>query len=213
MPRYLLALSVLVAAHLTAGCIVKEATHRLYLSPDGAATWSVVEQDVRSDEQFAAARLREEQTFLDQLAASAHPTLEGLRQLDPDEVSMRLLRRERPFTVMTSARFARADALATRLLEELHIPGRAVLERQGDLSTLSIALDLSRVEEGWDAVDTPVAALVEDLDRYQILLTEGRFVSTGGFRLVRDGAAATLDADDVPLDRPVALTLTWRAVR
>ena len=134
---------VLLTMPLTTACLVKTTTHRLYLSPQGALTWSVLEQDVRSSESNLSNRAAEEHAFLDGVASGRHPALEAFTRLVPSQTSVRLLRAERPYTVQTEARFARADAVVEALLSELHIPGKATLQRSGDEWTLTVALDLS----------------------------------------------------------------------
>jgi hypothetical protein len=53
--------------------------------------------------------------------------------------------------------------------------------------------------------------LLEGLDCYAIVLTEGRFVSARGFEIIADGPAAELKPEQVPADGPVELRLTWTA--
>ena len=209
MIRRLCTLLVLLAAPATSACLVKETTHRLYLSPRGVLTWSVLEQDIRSTESNPSNRAAEEQRFLDEVGANAHPAIEALARLAPYQTSVRLLRAERPYAVQTEARFERVDAVVEKLLSELQVPGKATLQRSGDEWTLTVAIDLSAVGDG-DEIDTPAAALLEDLDAYQVRLTEGRFVSATGFEIVDGGSAARLTADRIPTDRPVELRLTWR---
>jgi hypothetical protein len=209
MIRRLCTLLVLLAAPFTSACLVKETTHRLYLSPQGALTWNVLEQDVRSTESNPSNRAAEEQTFLDGVAANTHPALEALTRLVPYQTSVRLLRAERPYTVQTEARFERVDAVVGKLLSELQVPGRATLQRAGDEWTLTIAIDLSAVGDG-DEIDSPATALIEELDAYRVMLTEGRFVAASGFEIVDGGSAARLTADRIAADRPVELRLVWR---
>src|SRR5262245_49539960 len=78
---------VLLAVPLTSACIVKETTHRLYLSPRGALTWTVLEQDVRSTESNPANRASEEQAFLDGVASGTHSAFDALARLGPYQSS------------------------------------------------------------------------------------------------------------------------------
>jgi hypothetical protein len=209
MTRRLCALAlVLLTIPFSTGCLVKATTHRLYLSPRGALTWSVLERDVRSNDSNPSTRASEEQAFIDAIAGGAHPTHEALARLVPYHTSVRLVRAERPYTVLTDARFERVDAVVEKLLSELQIPGKATLRRAGEEWTLTVEVDLSSVHE--DDVDSPVAALVEELDRYRVVLTEGRFVAASGFEIEDDGAAVRLAPDRIPTDRPAELRLTWR---
>jgi hypothetical protein len=206
--RFLLPL-VLLTAPLTSACLVKETSHRLYLSPRGALTWTVLERDVRSTEGNPADRTAEEHVFLDGVASGTHPLLAAFARLVPYEKTARLLRAERPYAVVTEARFERVDAVIDALLSELQIPGKATLGRAGDEWTLTVAIDLSSVANG-EELDTPVTALVEEPDAYRLLLTEGRFVAAAGFEILDGGSAARLAADRLATDRPVELRLTWK---
>ena len=200
---------VLLAAPFLSACIVKDTTHRLYLSPRGALTWTVLEQDVRSNDGSPSGRATEEREFLDGVGAGTHPALAALARLVPYQTSVRLFRAERPYTVVTEARFERVDAVVDTLLRELRIPGKATLQRAGDEWTLTVAIDLSNVTDGEDA-DSPVTALIEEIDAYRVMLTDGRFVGATGFEILDDGASAQLAADNIATDRPVELRLTWR---
>jgi hypothetical protein len=200
----------------SAGCLLKETTHRLYLSPSGAVAWMVVEQGVRSDENDATKRADEERVWLDAIAGDAHPAAEGLRRLGPDRVSTRLLRSVRPYMVVTDARFARVDHVIGRLFDELGLRGEAMLETGGLTTVLSVSLDLSSVDDPEPDIESPVTALLEDLDRYRFAPTDGRFVAATGFKIIDNGAAATLREipdETVKAGGVLKLRLEWRAVR
>ena len=199
---------VLMTIPFTTACLVKATTHRLYLSPGGALTWSVLERDVHSSDSNPSTRASEEQAFIDAIAAGIHPTHEAFVRLVPYHTSVRLVRAERPYTVLTEARFERVDAVIEKLLSELRVPGTATLRRAGEEWTLNVGVDLSSVHDG--DVDSPVAALVEELDRYRVVLTEGRFVAATGFAIEDDGVAVRLAPDRIATDRPAELRLTWR---
>jgi hypothetical protein len=190
--------------------LVKDTTHRLYLSPDGSVEWTVLERDVRSSGGAAAERWHEEQAYLDGVRTGSHPVQEAFRQLIPDELSIQLLRPHRPYASLVQARFQRADVLIAKLFQELQIPGSAALRQRGDETTLAVSVDLSRLSEADTDVESPVAALVEDFDRYRIVLTGGSFVSAEGFAIVDEGTAAELKPEHVPVDRPAQLRLTWK---
>jgi hypothetical protein len=211
MTRRTTALFLLLATvPFAAACLVKDTTHRLYLAPNGALQWSVLERDVRSSDGTPSERWREEQSFLDGIHSGAHPILEALRRLDPDEASVQVTRSERPYAASTEARFQRVDVVVQKLLGELRIPGSATLTHRADETTLTVSIDLSAIDDRGDDLDTPVVALLEDLDRYRIVLTEGRFVSALGFEIVDDGTAVEAKPEQVPVDRPAVLRLTWK---
>ena len=209
MNRRLLVLVVTLTPFLAA-CLVKDTTHRLYLSPDGAVEWTVLERDVRSVDGEPAERWREEQAYLAGVHTSTHPVQDAFRQLSPDASSIHLLRPERPYASLVQARFQRADVLIVKLFEELRIPGSAMLRQRGDEMTLAVSIDLSHLDEHETEFKTPVGALVEDFDRYRIVLTASSFVSAEGFAIVDGGTAAELQPELVPVDRPAQLRLTWK---
>ena len=213
MLRNGLAAMVLVAAAGAAGCLVKETTHRLYLSPSGAVAWVVLEEGVRSNENDRLKRTTEEQEWLDSVAMSTHSVAQGLRRLGTDQTSTTLLRPARPYMAMTDARFDHVDRVIARLFEELGLRGEATLTAGRGETTLSVALNLSSLDDAGPEPESPVTALLEDVERYRLVLTEGRFVSATGFAIVDDGTAAMLQ--EIPSEilkarGVVSLKLVWR---
>jgi hypothetical protein len=216
MKRFLSALAVLAVTLPSTGCLVKETTHRLYLSPSGSVAWMVLEQGVRSNEGDSSKRWNEEREWLADIAGGAHPVVEGLRRLGPERVSTRLLRSERPYMVLTDARFERVDKVIGRFFEELGLRGEAALAADSRDTVLSISLDLSSVDDPEPDIESPVTALLEDLDRYRFALTDGRFVAATGFDIVDNGTAATLHEippDTVKAGGVLKLRLVWKSVR
>jgi hypothetical protein len=215
MQRYGLAVVALAAAVGATGCLVRETTHRLYLSPSGAVDWAVLEENVRSTETEPAQRMREEQEWLAAIARDTHPVAEGLRRLGGEGGSTTLLRPARPYMAMTDARLPRVDRVIARLFEELGLRGEATLTVGGQETTLSVALDLASLDDPGPENESPVTALLEDLERYRLVLTEGRFVAATGFAIRDEGTAAALL--EIPSERVEArgvltLKLTWRFV-
>ncbi len=213
MNRYCLAVVALAATVGSTGCLVKETTHRVYLSPSGSVDWAVLEEGVRSDQDDPAKRSLEEREWLDAVAAQANDVAAGLRSLSPDELSTRLLRPVRPYMALTDARFARVDHVIRRVFEELGLRGEATFEAKGQEATFSVSLDLSSLDDPGPENESPVTALVEDFDRYRLVLTDGRFVSAIGFDLLDNGTAARLQeipAETVKVDGVLKLKLAWR---
>jgi hypothetical protein len=216
MNRYYLAVAALAATVASAGCLVKETTHRVYLSPSGSVDWMVLEEGVRSDDNDSTKRSNEEREWLSGVAADTHPIAEGLRRLGPDELSTRLLRPVRPYMALTDARFARVDHVIGRLFEELGIRGTATLDTRGQKATLSVSLNLSSLDDPGPETESPVTALVEDINRYRFILTEGRFVAATGFDILENGSVATLQATPSETGEArgvLKLRLAWRAVQ
>jgi hypothetical protein len=203
---------VMIVATITAGCLQKETTHTLYLSPDGAVTWAAMEVGVRSDERDDMKRIAEEQAFRAAALDGSHAVARGLMALNPSgAVGTRVLRDERPFQVLTEARFGRLDGLLQRLFDEAGLTASAQIVREGRLSTLHIRFDFAAEPS---PRESPVDALAESIDTLRVVLTSGEFVSTKGFVITgahavlskewMEGAQAACDAGGT-----AELSLTW----
>ena len=208
-----LVVTIPLLAIMTSACLVSDTTHTLYLSPDGSVVWRVVEADVRSNEHCADKREAEERTFLADVAAEAHPMATALLTLRPDGVWTEWLRRERPYTVATEGRFDAVDRLARELLMNLGLRGESVLERNGDERTLRVTVDLREPEREGDERILPLAGEIEDLRRYRIVLTDGRFTAATGFEIVDEDVAVPLVVDREKVlgeGGELVIALTWR---
>jgi hypothetical protein len=202
-------------AVVAAGCLQKETIHTLYISPEGGVAWVAVEANVHSDESDPGQRMAEEQSYIGPALIGSHRVALGLRALEPETlVGTTVVRGERPFHVITEARFARVDRVLERLLIEAGLPARVTLVHDGDRTRLRIQLDFSRT-----VVDreTPVSALLEEIEHFVFVLPEGTFIAGGGFE-VPDRARARLskeafDAIDEAMTarRAIELTLAWNA--
>ena len=207
---------MVLAAALAAGCLQREATHTLYLTPEGGVGWVAVEANVYSDEADPGKRASEEQAFIGPALLGAHRVALGLHALEPASlVRTTVVRDDRPFHVITEARFARVDAMLERLLVESGLPARVTLTPEEGRTTLRIRFDFSRafVER-----DTAASALLEDFDHFVFVVPEGSFIAGGGFE-VPDRTRARLtkeafDAIDKAMTgrRAIELTLTWSVV-
>jgi hypothetical protein len=188
-------ITVLVLATVTpwtVGCLQKETSHTLYLSPDASVEWVASEANVRSDEPEIAKRLAEEQSYIGGALLGAHGAARALAALDPQRpVRTIVVRDERPFRVVTTAEFRAVDRVFERLFTELGIDTVASVVRGADGNTLRVRLDFShQVEEH----ETPVSQLGDNIEHLRIVLTEGRFGGATGFD-VADGTSATLSAE------------------
>ena len=204
---------ILLLAGVASGCLRKETTHTLYLSPDGSVRWTVEESGVYSDEADAGARFAEEQAYIGPALIGAHRIALGLQTIGPDSViRTTVVRDERPFHVITEARYLRIDRTFERLFKESGVKASVTLERDGDLCRLRMRFDFSReIEER----DSPAAALLEDLENFRFVLTEGRFVAGGGFD-VPDRTKAVISRewiarmeDALKAKQPLDLVLAW----
>jgi hypothetical protein len=197
--------AVVAAALFSAACLQKEVRHTLYIAP-GAVTWSTLETDVRSDDKDAGPRHIEEQDFALAAGAGRHPVAQALRRLGPSSVTTTWLRRERPYSLMTEARFTDLRSMAAAVLREAQAPGEARLVREGCRVTFTMRVDVdSPAGKGEDGLD----ALIGAADDYRLVLTEGRFVSADGFTVERDGTVAVPDAKKEPSGGALTLGLVW----
>ena len=209
--RKRLGIIVLAAASAT-GCLQKDTTHTLYLSPDGRLSWLAIEQDVRSDAADPVRGLAEEEGYIVAAAGSVHGVGRGLAALDPTRLRTRLIRNERPFIVVTDAEFGSLEFVVQRLLVQLRTPGDVSVTGERASTTLRVRVDAFAANAS-DGPETDVVELAEDLDRYRIALTAGRFTSATGFALTEGNTVA------VPVKTPweaivanggvVELSLTW----
>ena len=204
---------LVIWAAATTGCLQKDATHTLYLTPTGGVSWVAVEANVCSDESEPGKRAAEEQAYIGPALLGSHPVARGLQALEPASlVRTTVVRDERPFHVITEASFTRVDSMLQRLLTESGLPTRVALSEESDRTRLRIVFDFSRtVYER----DTPARALLEDLEHFVFVLQEGSFIAGGGFEVPDRGRARltkeAFDAIDAAMTerRAIELTLAW----
>jgi hypothetical protein len=180
--------ALLAMAAGAAGCLQKETRHTLYLSPDGAVRWSIEESTVRSAEDDYGERIAEEQGFVAAVLGGAHGSAQALASLGPDgPVRTSLLRDERPYHIVTDARFPRVDVMLERLFRESGVAAGSGLAREDGRTVLRLRLDFTqRIQER----DTPARALlVEGLGDFRFVLTSGRFVPGAGIEVIDDATA------------------------
>jgi hypothetical protein len=210
--RKRLGIIVLTAAAAT-GCLRKDTTHTVYLSPDGRASWMAIEKDVRSDETDPYRRVIEEQRYILAAGAGTHGVGLGLAALAPSRLQTRIVRNERPFVVVTEAHFSSLEFAIRRLLTELSVEGDVIVSHDGRLTTLTVRANAAAAVEKDDGPETSVGDLFEELDRYAVALTDGRFVRATGFALTEGDTVAvpvktpweTIVANDGILE----MSLTW----
>jgi hypothetical protein len=194
-----------------AGCLVKDTTHTLYVDRQGSLTWLALETDVRAIDDDPAVRAREEAAYAQEAAAGDHDIAQALARLRPTDLRTITIRDRAPYAVATEARFATVDAAASQLIAGLGVTGRSSLSREGALTRWRLEIDLATPAV---ADDDTLVALAEDVDRYRVVLTDGRFEEAVGFVLRDDGRTAVPIAQDLDaLERdgqPLVLELAWR---
>ena len=198
--------AVVMVAAASSGCLQKEVGQTIYLGPSGVV-WSVIEKDVRSDEKVPASRIAEEQDYVLAAGAGQHGVARAFCSLGAQSVTTTWLRRERPYSVMTQARFTDVRQLAMAVLRAANAQGDVRLVREGCQTTLDIRVDLESAS-GANA-DSPLDALLSDLDTYRFVLGEGRFLSADGFAIVEDRTIAVPDARKTATDGVLTLGLAW----
>jgi hypothetical protein len=198
--------AVAATAAACSGCLRKETTHTIYVAPSGVA-WVVIERDVRSDEKAQGGRIREEHDYFLAATAGRHPMAQAFRRLGARSVTTTWLRRDRPYSVMTEARFLDPRQLATAILRDAQAQGEVSLVRNGCQTKFAVTVDLESASDS--SGDSAVDALVTDLGTYRFVLTEGRFVSADGFAIEADGAVAVPDTKKTAANGVLSLALTW----
>ena len=197
---------VVVAAAVCGGCLQKEVGQTIYLSPSGAV-WTVIERDVRSDETEPASRIREEQDYALAARAGQHGVARAFRSLGAQSVTTTWLRRERPYSVMTEARFGDVRQLAMALLRGAKIQGEVTLVREGCRTKFGVRVNLESAPE--PDGDSPLDELLAELEHYRVVLSEGRFISADGFEILGEGSIAVPDKNKTATDGILSLALVW----
>jgi hypothetical protein len=182
----------------------------VYLSPDGGVSWVVSESNVHSDEKEVASRLQEEQRYVGAALLGAHDAARALAALRPlGPVRTTIVRDERPFHVITDARFERIDRVLERLFMKAGIHSIASFVDDADSMTLRVRLDFSAQNEPDDAVDA-----LTDIEHFRFVLTAGRFSDATGFDVSDSSATFSrewLDRADKAYEekRPIEFALSW----
>ena len=156
---------VVVAAAVCSGCLQKEVGQTIYLGPSGVV-WSVIEKDVRSDERRRRTGSAKNRTTSLAARAGEHRVARAFRSLGARSVTTTWLRRERPYSVMTEARFADVRELAMAILRDAQVQGDVTLVREGCRTRFAIRVDLESAPES-DG-DSPLDGLLTDLEQLPV---------------------------------------------
>jgi len=202
-------MAMVLAAGVTAGCLLKEEHHTWYLEPTGEVSWSVVEQDVRSDARAEADRLREEAAYWNDVQVQNHEIARAFRDLGATSTRTRVIRSAVPYAVVTDAPFASIDALARQVILLSGLGGTSALERDGEAYVWTMTIRDPRAgETGVPSED--VLALTGALESLRVVLVRGRFESAAGFRLEADRRVAVFESDPETDTGAVVWQLRWR---
>lgn len=181
---------LVMAALVTGACVEREVTQVVYLRPDGSATWTILEREVRSTADDHLKRESEETEYRHSRLEGGNPLTSSLDLLGAHELRTVWLRHERPFAVWTEGSFSSIASLADRLMLELGVVGTAELILGDSTAALEIRVDRLATES---RLATWSPSGVEELllaDRFTISLTKGRFVEAIGLELSSDGTEA-----------------------
>jgi len=208
-----LTLPLLAVAVLTTGCLVENDTYTLYLQPDGSADAVILQADVRSDEGDSAKAGAEEAAFLAEARVGAHAKARALEMLELADVRSSVLRDRVPFIVMTTAHLPRLDSALQRYFDALGLPAETSLSRSGTTMTLTIRIVADDSEMGLDVSDdNPLLSLIDETERYRLVLARGKFADARGFRLDEGDRVAVpldVDTDEAEARGEVVYSLSW----
>jgi hypothetical protein len=209
---------LIALAGLTVGCFEIPGEHVLYLEPDGAVTWTVLEEEIRFDGESRKSRRLQEDEFLDRVVAGEHVAAEALSALYPRTLDSRVLREDAPQTVWTEASYPGIDLVYRNLFDLMGMPAVVELEVEEEQTRLVITAWPGADEDGSESDGDEISdeageMLMALFMKCRIVLTEGKFVSAEGFEIADDGLAVEpVDVDTSEAEEhntPVTLSLTW----
>ena len=202
---------------LASGCIQSEIKHMLYLDPDGALTWIILETDIHSNCDKPEDRVKEEMCFGNDLTLGKYDKLLAFLALGPLTLNHQILRMEAPFAVWTEARFVSIEWLMHNLAEQSALPIESRLSKEGDEVHFEVVFFPALLQEDDDRAEIFIP-LFSDPEDYQIFLTRGRFTAAQGFHISQNGRLATFiynensqtgEKEEAPITEPIVLSLTW----
>jgi hypothetical protein len=212
MSKRAFAVVAVLASALQVGCLTKETIHTLYVTPDGAVAWGVIEKDVRSDDSDIDRRQAEEQKFADAARSGSHDVAVAFERLGPAGLTTTVVRDMPPFLVYTEARFERMDDLTMAILERLGICGESVIDTDGDVTTWRLVAHVDPVS--LEQMDEDVLPLLDDAGRYRIIAVGCEFADAQGFRIEEGGRQAIpLKISEEEIERSggtLVRSLSWR---
>jgi hypothetical protein len=210
-------LALLVPVLVNAGCLVKESTSTLCLEPDGSVRWVVLERDIHATGDSPADRQREEEQFMEAVAAGTHPVALAFRSLGATDVTTRVVAAEWPFAVRTEARFSDIARVWQDYFDRIGLQAQSSLQRSGNRTTWTLIVDMPEQREGPEVVadaDEGLESLISGDAPPPFMMRHGQFVDAVGFDISDDGRVAKgKDLSDRDWDKEprLVLSLTWVA--
>lgn len=195
---------------LPLGCMLEETTHVLFIEKDGAVTWRVFQDLLRSDRDRPGARLDEEASFLDEVDAGEDHWSQTFEQYGAEEVDAWTTRDRRPYSMIVQARFEDLEQLTVALVEDAELEADVRLEQDGDRVRYELTV-WPPEEEASDENEDEAWAWARS--HFRIALAEGRFVEARGFEISDDGAIAVpralTEEELAASDGGFTYSLTW----
>jgi len=202
-------------ALVTAGCLLKDTTETWYVGATGDVHWVVTEKDVRSDANALADRKDEESGYWLAVQQQRHPVFMGLQELGGLKTRTLVLRDEAPYTVQTDARFTGLDELGRRLLAAMGAMGTSLITRDGPVWDWTLTVRDPSATQSVSEPSEGVSALMNELDKLQVVLIAGHFDAAEGFELSKDRRVATLKVKEETTHEQseqtaITLRLVWK---
>jgi len=195
-----------LAGLLATGCKEDDRETRsvLYLQPDGAPTWTILEWDIEPGiKDPEGARPAAERDFLATAHSGNYPIKVIFDMSGATRSSTTLLKDTRPFEIYTLGEFRSIDVMFRDLYMAAGAICTSTLERSGSLVRWTLKVE----DEGGSAVPD-IEALAAALEKMQVLLTNGHFVEARGFKILNDRTAEAV-SDDKRDGEPETLMLAW----
>jgi hypothetical protein len=214
MKKLQLNLLILIAGSIVAGgCLQRDVTETWYVDANGAVTWVVNEQNVRSDSQSPLDRRSEEGEYWLAVQQNRHGIAEGLRELRAERVRTIVLRAETPYAVQTEGRFSGLDILGQRVIVATGMTGTSVMQRRETAWEWTMIVRDPSARDATGDPSSGVSNLLDGLDHLKVVLVAGRFDAAEGFSLSKDRRVATFDLregrDNDQSQPAITLRLSW----
>jgi hypothetical protein len=204
---------LLVAVIPLTGCLQKDTSTTIYVRDDGTVEWSVLDRDVRSDEEDAGKRAEEERTYIDAILGWTDDLTKGFAALGGTNIRSVVFRDRAPFSTRRSADFEHLNQIWERAFKSCQIPHGLELKTDGVVTTWTMVVQVDPAPESPDTCDSKaISAVLSDSDHLRIMLESGKFVSATGFTIV---SADTVELEDIVEDTVranngvVTFSLTW----
>ena len=202
----LLSVAVALTATLLAGCKEedRETQSVLYLQPDGAATWTILEWDIQpgikgpEDRRPAA-----ERDFLAAAHNDAYPIKATFERAGATRASTTLLKDSSPFEIYTLGEFRGVDQMFRDLYMAAGFLCTSTIEHDGAVTRWTLRV----LDEGGNSLPD-VESLEDAFDKLKVVLTKGRFVEARGFKILDDRTAEVAPGDKRD-GEPEMLVLAW----